>query len=41
MGVLLAVIPIGFFVEPDEEELEQKKGMHNMRMLGPGSRTTW
>ncbi|MFA5331418.1 MAG: site-2 protease family protein [Methanoregula sp.] len=36
MGVLLAVIPIGFFVEPDDEELEQKKGMPKMRMFGAG-----
>src|SRR5208337_4549367 len=36
MGVLLAVIPIGFFVEPDEEELEQKKGMPKIRMFGAG-----
>ena len=36
MGVLLAVIPIGFFVEPDDEELEQKKGMPKIRMFGAG-----
>jgi len=36
MGVLLAVIPIGFFVEPDEEELEKKKGMPKIRMFGAG-----
>jgi membrane-associated protease RseP (regulator of RpoE activity) len=35
-GILLAVIPIGFFVEPDEEELEQKRGMPKMRMFGAG-----
>ena len=39
-GSAPAVIPIGFFVEPDEEELEQKKGMPKIRMFGPGSRTT-
>lgn len=36
MGVLLAIIPIGFFVEPDEEELEEKKGMPKVRMFGAG-----
>jgi membrane-associated protease RseP (regulator of RpoE activity) len=36
MGVILAVIPIGFFVEPDEEELEKTKGMPKMRMFGAG-----
>jgi len=36
VGVLFAVIPVGFFVEPDEEELEQKKGMPKMRMFGAG-----
>jgi len=36
MGVLLAVIPIGFFVEPDEEELEKTKGMPKARMFGAG-----
>jgi membrane-associated protease RseP (regulator of RpoE activity) len=36
MGVLLAVIPIGFFVEPDEEELEKTKGMPKVRMFGAG-----
>ena len=36
MGVLLAVIPIGFFVEPDDAELEQKKGMPKVRMFGAG-----
>jgi membrane-associated protease RseP (regulator of RpoE activity) len=36
MGVLLALIPIGFFVEPDDEELEQKKGMPKIRMFGAG-----
>jgi membrane-associated protease RseP (regulator of RpoE activity) len=36
MGVLLAVIPIGFFVEPNEEELEKTKGMPKARMFGAG-----
>ncbi|HNX18213.1 MAG TPA: site-2 protease family protein [Methanoregula sp.] len=36
MGVLLAIIPIGFFVEPDDAELEQKKGMSKARMFGAG-----
>lgn len=36
IGVIVAVIPIGFFVEPDEAELEQKKGLPKMRMFGAG-----
>jgi hypothetical protein len=36
MGALIAVIPIGFFVEPDEEELEKTKGMAKVRMFGAG-----
>jgi membrane-associated protease RseP (regulator of RpoE activity) len=36
MGALVAVIPIGFFVEPDEEELERTKGMPKVRMFGAG-----
>lgn len=36
MGVLIAVIPIGFFVEPDEQELEKTKGMPKARMFGAG-----
>jgi len=36
MGVLIAVIPIGFFVEPDEEELETVKGISKIRMFGAG-----
>lgn len=36
VGALIAVIPIGFFVEPDEEELEQTKGMPKVRMFGAG-----
>ena len=36
MGVLIAVIPIGFFVEPDEEELEKTTGMPKVRMFGAG-----
>ncbi|MEM2123841.1 MAG: site-2 protease family protein [Methanolinea sp.] len=36
MGALLAVIPVGFFVEPDEEELERTRGMPKIRMFGAG-----
>ena len=36
MGALIAVIPIGFFVEPDEEELDKTKGMAKVRMFGAG-----
>ena len=36
MGALIAVIPIGFFVEPDEEELDSTKGMAKIRMFGAG-----
>jgi len=36
MGALIAVIPIGFFVEPDEEELEKMQGMPKIRMFGAG-----
>jgi membrane-associated protease RseP (regulator of RpoE activity) len=36
MGILIAVIPIGFFVEPDEEELDKMKGMPKVRMFGAG-----
>lgn len=36
MGALLLVIPIGFFVEPDEEELEKTRGMPKIRMFGAG-----
>jgi len=36
MGALLFVIPIGFFVEPDEEELNQTRGMRKIRMFGAG-----
>jgi len=36
MGALVAVIPIGFFVEPDEEELDKTKGMAKVRMFGAG-----
>jgi membrane-associated protease RseP (regulator of RpoE activity) len=36
MGALIAVIPIGFFVEPDEEELDRTKGMPKARMFGAG-----
>ncbi|MFA4862104.1 site-2 protease family protein [Methanoregula sp.] len=36
MGVLLAVIPIGAFVEPDEQDQEKCKGLAKMRMFGAG-----
>jgi len=36
MGILFAVIPIGAFVEPDEEDVENTKGMPKIRMLGAG-----
>src|SRR5690606_31251041 len=36
MGALLFVLPIGFFVEPDEEELSQARGMKKIRMFGAG-----
>ena len=36
MGALIAVIPIGFFVEPDDEELEKTTGMPKVRMFGAG-----
>jgi membrane-associated protease RseP (regulator of RpoE activity) len=36
MGALLFILPIGFFVEPDEEELNQARGMKKIRMFGAG-----
>jgi membrane-associated protease RseP (regulator of RpoE activity) len=36
MGVLMAVIPVGAFVEPDEDDQEKTKGMPKMRMFGAG-----
>lgn len=36
VGALVAVIPIGFFVEPDETALEKRKGLPKMRMFGAG-----
>jgi membrane-associated protease RseP (regulator of RpoE activity) len=36
MGVLLFIIPIGFFVEPDEEELERTPPVPKSRMFGAG-----
>jgi membrane-associated protease RseP (regulator of RpoE activity) len=36
IGALIAVIPIGFFVEPDESELEQAKPVPKVRMFGAG-----
>ncbi len=36
MGILMAVIPIGAFVEPDEEDQEKTRGLPKMRMFGAG-----
>jgi membrane-associated protease RseP (regulator of RpoE activity) len=36
MGVLFFVLPIGFFVEPDEEELERAPAVPKSRMFGAG-----
>jgi membrane-associated protease RseP (regulator of RpoE activity) len=36
MGVLIFIIPIGFFVEPDEEELERTPPVPKSRMFGAG-----
>ena len=36
MGVLMAVIPIGAFVEPDEGDQEKTRGLAKMRMFGAG-----
>jgi len=36
MGLLIAVIPIGAFVEPDEKDVEAAKGMPKIRMFGAG-----
>jgi membrane-associated protease RseP (regulator of RpoE activity) len=36
MGVLLFIVPIGFFVEPDEEELERTPPVPKSRMFGAG-----
>lgn len=36
MGLLLAVIPIGAFVEPDEGDQERSTGLPKMRMFGAG-----
>ncbi|ACL16316.1 site-2 protease family protein [Methanosphaerula palustris] len=35
-GLLLAVIPIGAFVEPDEQDVAAAKGMPKIRMFGAG-----
>lgn len=35
-GLLYAVIPIGAFVEPDEEDVEKTSGMPKARMYGAG-----
>ncbi|PKL70107.1 MAG: peptidase M50 [Methanomicrobiales archaeon HGW-Methanomicrobiales-1] len=35
-GILYCVIPIGAFVEPDEEDFEKSKGLPKIRMLGAG-----
>ena len=36
MGLLIAVIPIGAFVEPEEEDVDAAKGMPKIRMFGAG-----
>lgn len=36
MGLLVAVIPIGAFVEPDEDDVQAAKGMPKIRMFGAG-----
>ncbi|MDV2481478.1 PDZ domain-containing protein [Methanoculleus sp. Wushi-C6] len=36
MGLLIAVIPIGAFVEPEEADVEAAKGMPKIRMFGAG-----
>ena len=36
MGILMAVIPIGAFVEPDEEDQEKTRGLKKLRMFGAG-----
>jgi len=36
IGILAAIIPIGFFVEPNEEDLEKCKGLPKARMFGAG-----
>lgn len=36
IGVILAAIPIGAFVEPEEEDVENAGGMRKARMLGAG-----
>ena len=36
MGLLIAVIPIGAFVEPDEADVDAAKGMPKIRMFGAG-----
>jgi membrane-associated protease RseP (regulator of RpoE activity) len=36
IGVLFAVIPIGAFVEPDEEDVECTRGIAKARMFGAG-----
>lgn len=36
IGILIAIIPIGFFVEPNEEDLENCKGLPKARMFGAG-----
>ncbi len=35
-GLLLAVIPIGAFVEPNEQDVAEAKGMPKIRMFGAG-----
>ena len=35
-GLLFFIIPIGAFVEPDEEDVEKSRGMPKIRMFGAG-----
>lgn len=35
-GLIFFVIPLGAFVEPDEEDVEKSKGMPKIRMFGAG-----
>jgi membrane-associated protease RseP (regulator of RpoE activity) len=36
IGILVCIIPIGAFVEPDEAEFEKLQGLPKIRMLGAG-----
>ncbi len=39
LGVLLFIVPIGAFVEPDEEELKKARRRHRMRVFAAGPTT--